>query len=151
MREITRRDTLRLTALLGAATLGTAGCGGSAASDQPSNTTKAAGTPEPTTAPVSRRELMTVAAVPEGEAVDVSTAAAEPAYLVRNGDSIQALSATCTLARCTVAWQASSRQFQCPCHRGTYDPQGTVISGPPPRALDELPIVVDNGTVYLEP
>jgi Rieske Fe-S protein len=148
MSEMTRRDAVRLTALLGAATLGAAGCGQSAASDPAPNTRKA-GTPGPTTAPVSRRELMTVAAVPDGQAVDVSATAAEPAYLVRNGDSVQALSGTCTHARCTVAWQASSRQFHCPCHRGTYDAQGTVVSGPPPRPLDELQIVVENGTVYL--
>jgi cytochrome b6-f complex iron-sulfur subunit len=89
--------------------------------------------------------------VPDGEAVDVSAAAGEPAYLIRSGDTIRALSATCTHARCTVAWQASSRQFRCPCHRGTYDSQGSVLSGPPPRALDELQIVVENGTAYLEP
>ena len=81
----------------------------------------------------------------------MSAAAGEPAYLIRSGDTIRALSATCTHARCTVAWQASSRQFRCPCHRGTYDSQGSVVSGPPPRALDELQIVVENGTAYLEP
>lgn len=98
----------------------------------------------------SRRELAAVAAVPDGEAVDVSAAAGEPAYLIRRGDSIRALSATCTHARCTVAWQPSSRQFHCPCHRGSFDSQGSVLSGPPPRALDQLPIVVEDGTAYLE-
>ena len=151
MREVTRRDVLRVTAGLGVAALSTAGCGGSSPDERASGTSETQRPAEPTTTPASRRELASVAALPDGEPVDVSSAAGEPAYLTRTGDSIRALSATCTHARCTVAWQSASRQFQCPCHRGTYDPQGTVISGPPPRALDELPIVVENGTVYLEP
>ena len=80
----------------------------------------------------------------------MSVAAGEPAYLVRSGDTIRALSATCTHARCAVAWQASSRQFLCPCHRGSFDSQGSVVGGPPPRALDELRIVVENGMAYLQ-
>jgi cytochrome b6-f complex iron-sulfur subunit len=151
MREIARRDALRLAAGLGAASLGSAGCGGSPRSDRPSGSGDAGRSPEATTTGASRRELAALAAVPDGEAVDVSAAAGEPAYLIRSGDTIRALSATCTHARCTVAWQASSRQFRCPCHRGTYDSQGSVVSGPPPRALDELQIVVENGTAYLEP
>jgi Rieske Fe-S protein len=151
MRELTRRDALRLSAGLGVAALASAGCGGHSGSDSSSSGSGVPRTSEPTTTVPARRELATVAAVPDGEAVDVSAAAGEPAYLVRSGDSVRALSATCTHARCTVAWDASSRQFQCPCHRGTYSQHGSVISGPPPRALDELPIVVENETVYLEP
>jgi Rieske Fe-S protein len=151
MHDMTRRDALRLTAGLGVAALGTAGCGGGPGSDRSSGSSEAPRPSEPTTTLAPRRELAAVAAVPDGEVLDVSPAAGEPAYLVRNGNAIRALSATCTHARCTVAWQPNSRQFQCPCHRGTYDPQGMVVSGPPPRPLDELQIVVVNGTVYLEP
>ena len=85
-----------------------------------------------------------------GEAVDVSVAAGEPAYLIRTGDRIRALSATCTHARRAVAWLASSRQFLCPCHRSSFDSQRSVVSGPPSRALDELPIVVEKGMAYLQ-
>jgi Rieske Fe-S protein len=111
---------------------------------------EAARSPGTTTTRASRRELTAVAAVPDGEAVDVSAAAGEPAYLIRSGDTIRALSATCTHARCAVSWQVNSRQFHCPCHRGSFDSQGSVVSGPPPRALDELPIVVENGMAYLQ-
>jgi cytochrome b6-f complex iron-sulfur subunit len=100
--------------------------------------------------PSPRRELGAVMAVPDGGALDVSATAGEPAYLIRGGDSIRLLSATCTHARCQVSWNASSLQFQCPCHHGRYDSQGQVVSGPPPRALAELQVTVDNGTVYLD-
>jgi Rieske Fe-S protein len=149
MDEVARRDALRLTAGL-AAVLATAGCGGCPLLDHPQARGEAARAPEATTTRASRRELAAVAAVPDGEAVDVSVAAGEPAYLIRSGDTIRALSATCTHARCAVAWQASSRQFLCPCHRGSFDSQGSVVGGPPPRALDELRIVVENGMAYLQ-
>ena len=149
MSDMTRRDALRLTAGLSVAALGTVGCGGSPGSDRPAGNGELPRSTELMT-PESRRELAAFAAVPDGEALDVSEAAGEPAYLIRSGDSVRVLSATCTHARCTVAWQLSSRQFRCPCHRGTYDSDGTVVSGPPPRALDRLRVVVENGTVYLE-
>ena len=121
MSDMTRRDALRLTAGLSVAALGTVGCGGSPGSDRPAGNGELPRSTE-LMKPESRREL----------------------------DSVRVLSATCTHARCTVAWQLSSRQFRCPCHRGTYDSDGTVVSGPPPRALDRLRVVVENGTVYLE-
>jgi Rieske Fe-S protein len=152
MGAMTRRDALRLTAAGGLAALASAGCMGDTGSDRSSGGSEAsrsAALPTPSSLP-SRRELAALAAVPDGGALDVSSAAGDPAYLIRNGDSIRALSATCTHARCTVGWEASSRQFRCPCHRGTYDDQGQVISGPPPGALRELRVVVDDGVVYLD-
>jgi Rieske Fe-S protein len=150
MCEVPRRDALRLAAGIAVA-LATAGCVECPLPDRPQAGGEAAGpSGTTTTTRASRRELAAVAAVPDGEAVDVSAAAGEPAYLIRSGDTIRALSATCTHARCAVSWQAQSRQFRCPCHHGTFDSQGFVLSGPPPRALDELQIVVENGTAYLE-
>ena len=46
-----------------------------------------------------------------------------------------ALSATCTHQGCQVGYYASSNQIICPCHGGTYDTSGNVVSGPPPAAL----------------
>jgi len=149
MRDVGRRDALRLTAGL-AVLLATAGLRGCPRPDLPYADGGAARPPEATTTRPSRRELAAIAAVPDGGAVDVSAAAGEPAYLIRSGDTVRALSATCTHANCAVSWQANSRQFHCPCHRGSFDSQGSVLSGPPPRPLDELQIVVENGTAYLQ-
>jgi Rieske Fe-S protein len=147
MEEMTRRTALQLAAGAVAA-LGSASCAASAA---PDNASDASGSPRrPTASTPSLRELATVAAVPDGGVVEVTAAAGQPAYLLRSGDSIRLLSATCTHARCQVSWEADSRQFQCPCHQGRYDSQGQVVSGPPPRALDDLPVVIDDGTVYLD-
>jgi Rieske Fe-S protein len=148
MGEMTRRDAMRLSA--GAlAVFGPAGCAADHVEGRPSGGGKTSPSDEPSTPP-SRRELAAVADIPEGEAFDVSATAGEPAYLIRNGQSIRLVSATCTHASCRVEWQPSDRNFQCPCHRGRYDIDGQVVSGPPPRALEELRVVVETGTVFLD-
>lgn len=54
-----------------------------------------------------------------------------------------ALSAVCTHLGCVVQWQEGQGEFLCPCHAGRFAPTGAVLAGPPPRALDVLPVVVD--------
>jgi menaquinol-cytochrome c reductase iron-sulfur subunit len=47
----------------------------------------------------------------------------------------------CTHLGCAYGWQTQGRNagtFFCPCHDGTYGDDGSVLSGPPPRPLDEL-------------
>ena len=46
-----------------------------------------------------------------------------------------AVSQTCTHNGCTVAYNAGSQNFVCPCHGGTYDLGGNVTGGPPPSPL----------------
>jgi Rieske Fe-S protein len=152
--EFTRRDALLLTAGIGTGGVLASAIWATVADPdgQPDATTANALPPSstPATSAASPRQLATVEQIPDGGALDVSAAAGEPAYLTRNGDSVRAVSATCTHANCVIAWLPNDRRFECPCHRGTYDVDGAVVSGPPPRALEELSIVIDNGTVFLE-
>jgi Rieske Fe-S protein len=67
-------------------------------------------------------------------------------FLVRDGDAVKALSATCTHLGCQVAWDREARRFRCPCHGGAYDAQGRVLDGPPPRPLDAIDVRVDAAT-----
>ncbi|MHC4957274.1 MAG: QcrA and Rieske domain-containing protein [Planctomycetota bacterium] len=61
-----------------------------------------------------------------------------------------ALSATCTHSDvCLVEWDADRRQLVCPCHRGVFDVQGNVVSGPPPRPLTQREVFVKDGGVYI--
>jgi quinol---cytochrome c reductase iron-sulfur subunit, bacillus type len=64
-------------------------------------------------------------------------------FLVRDGDHVRALSATCTHLGCQVRWDRDRKRFLCPCHGGEYDAQGRVIAGPPPRPLDTIEARVD--------
>ena len=62
----------------------------------------------------------------------------QPALLIRTGEAEwRAFSAICTHLNCTVQFQEGKRQIWCACHNGTYDLNGRVIAGPPPRPLEE--------------
>ena len=54
-----------------------------------------------------------------------------------------ALSAVCTHLGCVISWQEASGEFLCPCHGGRFSAQGTVLGGPPPKALDPLSVALD--------
>ena len=61
-----------------------------------------------------------------------------PVLLVRvNETEWRAFSAICTHLNCTVQYQEQTRQIWCACHNGLYDLNGAVVSGPPPRPLEQ--------------
>ncbi|MEX2271740.1 MAG: Rieske 2Fe-2S domain-containing protein [Vicinamibacterales bacterium] len=62
---------------------------------------------------------------------------------VTRDDQVRALSATCTHLGCRVSWNAPADRFECPCHRGVYDRDGRVVSGPPPAPLPPVAARVD--------
>ena len=45
---------------------------------------------------------------------------------------------------------ADAGLFLCPCHGGVYYADGTVSAGPPPRALPQYPVRVNNGQVEIQ-
>lgn len=74
----------------------------------------------------------------------------QPALLVRvNETEWKAFSAVCTHLHCTVQYRASTDQIWCPCHNGTYDLNGRVVSGPPPNPLDEYAVNVRGDEVWI--
>jgi nitrite reductase/ring-hydroxylating ferredoxin subunit len=56
----------------------------------------------------------------------------------------EALSARCTHHGCVVAYFTDKKQFVCPCHGGTFDDTGAVVSGPPKTPLYSLETKVDS-------
>ncbi len=73
-----------------------------------------------------------------------------PALLIRSADNEwRAFSAICTHLNCTVQFQESSRQIWCACHNGLYDLNGKVVSGPPPRPLEEFEVHLRGDEVIL--
>jgi cytochrome b6-f complex iron-sulfur subunit len=73
-----------------------------------------------------------------------------PVLLVRASDTEwRAFSAVCTHLNCTVQYQEQSRQIWCACHNGLYDLNGSVVSGPPPRPLEEYAVRVRGEEVVI--
>ncbi len=67
----------------------------------------------------------------------------KPVLLIRvNETEWRAYTGICTHLNCTVQFQAASQQIWCACHNGFYDLNGKVVSGPPPRPLEEFAVRV---------
>jgi len=64
------------------------------------------------------------------------------------GGTVNGFSAVCTHQGCTVG-SVSGGVILCPCHGSRFDAgTGAVISGPAPRPLPKIPVVVRNNDVY---
>lgn len=67
----------------------------------------------------------------------------KPGIVIRTPDGeVRAFSAVCTHLDCTVQYKADTSQLWCACHNGTYDLAGNVVSGPPPRGLQQFVVHV---------
>ena len=67
----------------------------------------------------------------------------KPAIVVRTADGeLRAFSAVCTHLDCTVQFKQDTSQIWCACHNGLYDLAGNVVSGPPPRSLEQYVVNV---------
>ncbi len=60
----------------------------------------------------------------------------KPVMISRLSDEIICYKTACPHLGCTVHFENQSDEFRCACHGGTFDRSGSVIAGPPPRALD---------------
>jgi nitrite reductase/ring-hydroxylating ferredoxin subunit len=78
-------------------------------------------------------------------------AGAVPAFLIREGDTVRAISRVCTHMGCLLNYEADDREFACPCHGAWFDLAGHVD----PKygmSLPQLPAVgvrVEKGVVYV--
>jgi nitrite reductase/ring-hydroxylating ferredoxin subunit len=78
-------------------------------------------------------------------------AGAVPAFIIREGDSVRAVSRVCTHMGCLLNFDVKDRAFECPCHGAWFDLQGKVDPSYG-QELPRLPAVgvrVDKGIVYV--
>jgi len=52
--------------------------------------------------------------------------------------NLHALHPACSHMKCNVAWNASERSWDCPCHGARYDIDGKVLTGPADRDLEKI-------------
>ena len=71
----------------------------------------------------------------------------KPVYVSKDAKGkLIVLSAVCTHLGCTVPW-VEQKKFICPCHLGTFSPDGRLLAGPPPRDMDRLETVIEDGVL----
>jgi len=61
-----------------------------------------------------------------------------------------AISIKCTHLGCMVQADAKTKGFNCPCHASKFNKYGEVLAPPATRALDILPIIIQNGEVLVD-
>jgi menaquinol-cytochrome c reductase iron-sulfur subunit len=74
------------------------------------------------------------------------TVTEKPVYVSKDAQGqLVVLSAVCTHLGCTVPFVEKEKRFICPCHLGNFAPDGTLLSGPPPRSMDRLETKIEDG------
>ncbi len=63
----------------------------------------------------------------------------------KDSTHVIALSNICTHLGCHVTWHTDIQNYVSPCHNGHFDIYGNVVSGPPPRPLDEFQTKIEGG------
>lgn len=72
------------------------------------------------------------------------------AYVVRETEEeVLAFDIHCTHLGCPLAFSSGSGTFLCPCHGGSFDVEGDVLSGPPPRPMIQYETRVVDGEVQV--
>jgi Rieske Fe-S protein len=72
-------------------------------------------------------------------------------YVVRkNEKEVRVFSDVCTHLGCRVTWHADQEHYISPCHDGHFDIVGHVVSGPPPRPLDEFVTKIEGGELFVQ-
>jgi Rieske Fe-S protein len=90
--------------------------------------------------------LAEVADLPDGGGLVLGD---QHVVLVRDGDRVHGLSATCTHQGCTVG-DVTDGRIPCPCHGSVFDAAtGDVVTGPATSPLPAVPVEVRDGAVYL--
>jgi len=63
---------------------------------------------------------------------------------------VRVFSDICTHLACRVSWHTDQQHYISPCHDGHFDVIGNVLSGPPPRPLDEFVTKIEDGNLYIQ-
>ena len=72
-------------------------------------------------------------------------------YVFRKSESeVRVFSDICTHLGCRVSWHDDQKHYVSPCHDGHFDVVGNVVSGPPPRPLDEYVTRIENGNLFIQ-
>lgn len=69
--------------------------------------------------------------------------------LTEDGRNYVAMSNICTHLGCRVRWITDEQNFFCPCHNAVFGKDGEVVTGPPPRALDQFEVKVEDDQLYV--
>ncbi|MCX8060993.1 MAG: ubiquinol-cytochrome c reductase iron-sulfur subunit [Anaerolineales bacterium] len=71
-------------------------------------------------------------------------------YVLRTSPTeVRVFSNVCTHLSCRVTWKEEVQEYICPCHDGHFAIDGSIISGPQPRSLDEYETKIEDGNLFI--
>ena len=74
----------------------------------------------------------------------------EPIFVVRTAaGGLVGVAAVCSHLHCVLDYDQAQGRLACPCHEGSFDLSGNVLSGPPPRSLRTYRVETRLGQIYL--
>jgi Rieske Fe-S protein len=69
--------------------------------------------------------------------------------LRKSAQDVTVFSDVCTHLSCRVNWDESKGEFTCPCHAASFGKNGEVLSGPPPRPLDQYQYKLEGDQILI--
>jgi cytochrome b6-f complex iron-sulfur subunit len=87
--------------------------------------------------------------LPVGATKDVMIGTTPAIVINTRGKGFLAFSRVCTHLGCLVRYDQERQVFICPCHAGTFDLEGNVISGPPPKPLPKFSVQVEGNNLVI--
>lgn len=97
----------------------------------------------------AKRVVLSKKDIPAGEVKEIVFNNTPGIVINRPDKGYIALSRVCTHLGCLVDYQPDRKRMLCPCHAGTYDLSGAVISGPPPKPLQQFPLKVEGDSIII--
>jgi menaquinol-cytochrome c reductase iron-sulfur subunit len=70
--------------------------------------------------------------------------------LTVDGQTCSVFSDVCTHLSCRVSFKPDTLTFVCPCHDAIFSATGAVVSGPPPRPLDQFESRIEGGQIQIK-
>ena len=98
---------------------------------------------------IDKKLLIRKSDIPSGEARNVIYGNIPVVVVNRPEKGFIAFSRVCTHLGCLVDYSERKKLFLCPCHAGVYDIEGNVVSGPPPKAMNAIPLRIDGGNIVI--
>jgi cytochrome b6-f complex iron-sulfur subunit len=87
--------------------------------------------------------------IPSGESRNIIYGNMPIVVINRPEKGLIAFSRVCTHLGCLVDYNEKKQLFLCPCHAGVFDIEGYVVSGPPPKAMNAIPLRIDGGNIVI--